>query len=89
MASLLLCLFVLPGYVWFPALRAQFVLECLADLKKNLIKRGLDLLIKQGNPEDILPSLAKAFGAHTVKRNGILMVDGYICVSYCSPALCL
>ncbi|XP_022729224.1 cryptochrome DASH, chloroplastic/mitochondrial isoform X1 [Durio zibethinus] len=48
------------------ALRAQFIIECLADLKKNLMKKGLDLLIQHGKPEDILPSLAKAFGAHTV-----------------------
>lgn len=49
------------------ALRAQFLIECLADLKKNLIKYGLNLLIRHGKPEEILPSLAKAFGAHTVK----------------------
>ncbi|KAK8915984.1 hypothetical protein KSP39_PZI023149 [Platanthera zijinensis] len=48
------------------ALRAKFLLECLHDLKKNLKDRGLDLLIKHGRPEDILPSIAKAFGAHTV-----------------------
>lgn len=49
------------------ALRAQFLIECLADLKKNLMKRGLNLLIRHGKPEEILPSIAKAFGAHTVK----------------------
>ncbi|KAJ1420138.1 Rossmann-like alpha/beta/alpha sandwich fold [Sesbania bispinosa] len=48
------------------ALRAQFLLECLDDLRKNLMKRGLNLLIQHGKPEDILPSLAKSFGAHTV-----------------------
>ncbi|XVE71382.1 hypothetical protein DITRI_Ditri10aG0145700 [Diplodiscus trichospermus] len=56
-------------YFGFPktgAVRAQFIIECLADLKKNLMKMGLDLLIQHGKPEDILPSLAKAFGAHTV-----------------------
>jgi deoxyribodipyrimidine photo-lyase len=35
-------------------------------LKKNLMKRGLNLLIQHGKPEDIIPSLAKAIGAHTV-----------------------
>lgn len=49
------------------ALRAQFLMECLADLKKNLLKRGLNLLIQHGKPEEVLPSLAKTFGAHTVK----------------------
>ena len=54
--------------VYLAALRAQFLLECLADLRKNLMKRGLNLLIQHGKPEDILPSLAKAFKAHTVSR---------------------
>ncbi|KAL0856283.1 hypothetical protein Bca101_061436 [Brassica carinata] len=48
------------------ALRGAFLMECLADLRKNLMKRGLNLLIRSGKPEDILPSLAKDFGAHTV-----------------------
>lgn len=48
------------------ALRAQFLLECLVDLRKNLMKKGLNLLVQQGKPEEILPSLAKAFQAHTV-----------------------
>lgn len=48
------------------ALRTQFLIECLADLKKNLMKRGLNLLIQQGKPEEILPTLARTFGAHTV-----------------------
>jgi len=30
------------------------------------MKRGLNLLIQRGKPEDILPSVAKAFGAHAV-----------------------
>ncbi|XP_022142772.1 cryptochrome DASH, chloroplastic/mitochondrial [Momordica charantia] len=56
-------------YFGFPkpgALRAQFLVECLSDLKRNLMNRGLNLLIEHGKPEEILPSLAKALGAHTV-----------------------
>ncbi|KAL5558282.1 hypothetical protein UlMin_034493 [Ulmus minor] len=56
-------------YFGFPktgVLRVQFLIECLKDLKKNLMKRGLNLLIQHGKPEEILPSLAKTFGAHTV-----------------------
>ncbi|GMH10751.1 hypothetical protein Nepgr_012592 [Nepenthes gracilis] len=56
-------------YFGFPktgALRAKFLIECLADLKKNLRKHGLDLMIRHGKPEDILPLLVKTFGAHTV-----------------------
>ncbi|XP_010493728.1 PREDICTED: cryptochrome DASH, chloroplastic/mitochondrial [Camelina sativa] len=48
------------------ALRGGFLMECLVDLRKNLMKRGLNLLIRSGKPEDIVPSLAKDFGAHTV-----------------------
>ncbi|XP_022855504.1 cryptochrome DASH, chloroplastic/mitochondrial isoform X3 [Olea europaea var. sylvestris] len=62
-------LFSTTRYFGFPktgGLRAQFLIECLADLKKNLMKLGLDLLIQNGKPEEILPSLAKAYGVHTV-----------------------
>ncbi|KAA8521415.1 hypothetical protein F0562_012093 [Nyssa sinensis] len=62
-------LFGTTHYFQFPktgALRAQFLIDSLADLKKNLMKLGLNLLIKHGKPEAILPSLAKAIGAHTV-----------------------
>lgn len=52
---------------WLAALRAQFLIESLADLKNNLTKRGLNLLIQHGKPEEILPSLAKTYGVHTVE----------------------
>ena len=55
-----------PDSLIVSALRAQFLIECLGDLKQNLWKRGLDLLIRHGKPEDILPSVAKAVSAHTV-----------------------
>ncbi|KAF4403379.1 hypothetical protein G4B88_008025 [Cannabis sativa] len=64
-------LFGASHYFGFPktgALRAQFLIECLADLRKNLTKRGLNLLIKHGKPEEILPSLAKTYGAHIVNQ---------------------
>ncbi|KAI3841626.1 hypothetical protein MKW92_036998 [Papaver armeniacum] len=60
--------FGITHYFGFPktgASRAQFLIECLADLRKNLMKRGLNLVIRHGKPEDILPSIAKAVGAHT------------------------
>lgn len=66
------CLYVtecssVPCFPLFVALRAQFLIECLEDLKKNLMKRGLNLLVRFGKPEDILPSIARVFSAHTVK----------------------
>ncbi|XP_031276418.1 cryptochrome DASH, chloroplastic/mitochondrial isoform X3 [Pistacia vera] len=54
------------GFPKTGASRAQFLMECLADLRKNLMNRGLNLLIQHGEPEEIIPSLAKSFGAHTV-----------------------
>ncbi|WVZ21135.1 hypothetical protein V8G54_008457 [Vigna mungo] len=62
-------LFATTYHFGFPktgALRAQFLLECVVDLRKNLMKKGLNLLVQHGKPEEILPSLAKAFQAHTV-----------------------
>ncbi|CAN1825531.1 Cryptochrome DASH, chloroplastic/mitochondrial [Linum perenne] len=54
------------GFPKTGALRAQFVVECLADLRKNLLKMGLNLLIRLGKPEEILPALASQFSAHTI-----------------------
>lgn len=50
------------------ALRTLFLIECLDDLKKKLMQRGLNLLIQHGKPEEVIPSLVKAYGAHTVKE---------------------
>lgn len=47
-------------------LRAQFIMEGVADLRDSLRQRGLDLIVRQGKPEDIVPSIAKSIGAHTV-----------------------
>ena len=47
-------------------LRAKFILEGLADLRKNLKKRGLDLYVEYGKPENILPRLTGLTSAHTV-----------------------
>ncbi|GFP81596.1 cryptochrome dash chloroplastic/mitochondrial [Phtheirospermum japonicum] len=54
------------GFPKTGALRAQFIVECLKDLKRSLTKRGLNLLIQHGKPEQIIPSLAKSYGAHTI-----------------------
>src|SRR5690349_13738707 len=39
--------------------RAQFMLECLADLDGSLRERGAGLLIRHGRPEDELPRIAR------------------------------
>ncbi|MBV6442085.1 MAG: DASH family cryptochrome [Haliscomenobacteraceae bacterium CHB4] len=39
--------------------RAQFVLECIADLRQNLRHLGSDLLVRTGKPECIVADLAR------------------------------
>ena len=41
------------------SLRLQFLLESLADLKKSLQLLGADLIIRIGNPAEILSSMAE------------------------------
>ena len=41
------------------SLRARFLLESVADLRKNLRNIGGDLIIRIGNPAEILPQLAE------------------------------
>ncbi|XP_062229473.1 cryptochrome DASH, chloroplastic/mitochondrial isoform X2 [Phragmites australis] len=64
-------------YFGFPKtgeLRAQFLIECLGDLKQNLRKKGLDLLVRHGKPEEILPSIAKVY-AHKETCSEELLVE--------------
>jgi deoxyribodipyrimidine photo-lyase len=46
--------------------RAQFLLESVADLRKNLRVLGSDLVIRVGQPENVLPELATQVGAQGV-----------------------
>lgn len=39
--------------------RAQFLIESVKNLKSNLRKLGLDLIIRSGKPEEIIPQLVK------------------------------
>lgn len=39
--------------------RARFIIESVADLKKNLRKRGADLLVRVGRPEEVLAELTQ------------------------------
>jgi deoxyribodipyrimidine photo-lyase len=43
------------------AIRAGFLIECVADLKQSLQKLGADLIIRAGKPEDILPELVSKY----------------------------
>ncbi|XVE73338.1 hypothetical protein DITRI_Ditri11bG0109600 [Diplodiscus trichospermus] len=46
--------------------RATFLIESVADLRKNLQARGSDLVVRIGNPESVLVDLAKAIGADAI-----------------------
>jgi deoxyribodipyrimidine photo-lyase len=62
--------------------RAQFILESVDDLRKNLRKAGADLIIRVGRPEAILSELAQTIKASWVICNRertqeeILVQDG-------------
>jgi len=66
---------VLPVYIFDPVyfkttelgllktgnIRAKFLLESVADLRSNLQKLGGDLIVKIGNPAEIIPQLAQQY----------------------------
>jgi deoxyribodipyrimidine photo-lyase len=49
--------------------RARFLLDCLARLKRDLAKRGVSLLVREGIPERVLPRLADETGARLLSFN--------------------
>ena len=54
------------GFDKTSARRVQFLLESVADLKRNLQKIGSDLIIRIGKPERILSDLAEDFECETI-----------------------
>ncbi len=46
--------------------RARFLLESVADLRKNLREMGAELIIRIGNPAEILPQLAEEYQVNEV-----------------------
>lgn len=46
--------------------RARFLLESVADLRKNLQARGAELIIRVGSPAEILPQLCEEYKIHEV-----------------------
>ncbi|HZY38746.1 MAG TPA: DASH family cryptochrome [Mucilaginibacter sp.] len=47
-------------------LRARFLLESVADLRKNLRAIGGELIVRTGNPAEVLPALAEEFHVNEV-----------------------
>jgi len=46
--------------------RARFLLESVADLRKNLQAHGAELIIRTGNPAEILPQLCEEYQVNEV-----------------------
>src|SRR6185312_9021979 len=42
-------------------IRVKFLLESVADLRENLQKLGGELIIRVGNPVDVIPQLAQEY----------------------------
>jgi deoxyribodipyrimidine photo-lyase len=49
--------------------RNRFLLDCLARLSRDLEKRGVPLLVREGRPEDELPKLMHETGASLLSFN--------------------
>jgi deoxyribodipyrimidine photo-lyase len=49
--------------------RMRFLLDCLAHLGRDLEKRGVPLLVRQGRPEEVLPRLLTETGARLLSFN--------------------
>jgi deoxyribodipyrimidine photo-lyase len=47
-------------------IRARFILESVADLKRSLQKMGGDLILRIGRPEEVLPELVTIYGVTEV-----------------------
>lgn len=54
------------GFPKTGSIRAQFIIECVEDLRQSFQKLGADLIVKIGKPEEVLFDLA-----HTYKSNWI------------------
>lgn len=48
------------------SIRAQFLLESVADLRQNLKALGGDLIVKIGNPAEVIPLLAQQYQVNEV-----------------------
>ncbi|URD84966.1 FAD binding domain of DNA photolyase [Musa troglodytarum] len=46
--------------------RARFIIDSVAELRRELRRRGSDLVVRIGRPEVVLPELARAAGADAV-----------------------
>lgn len=46
--------------------RARFLLDAVEDLRENLRRKGSDLIVRVGSPQEVLPALCEEWGATKV-----------------------
>ena len=49
--------------------RAKFIIECVEDLRQSFRNLGIDLIVREGKPEEILPAITEEIGAAWVFCN--------------------
>lgn len=54
------------GFPKTGAIRAQFLLESVADLRENLRSLGSDLIVRRGKADEIIPAIAKELAVESV-----------------------
>lgn len=54
------------GFPKTGAFRAQFLLDSVADLRRSLQALGRDLIVRVGQPEQVIPDLVKTLGIEVV-----------------------
>lgn len=54
------------GFPKTGAIRAQFLIESVADLRESLRSLGSDLIVRQGKAEEVIPAIAKELGVESV-----------------------
>ncbi|MDX2271792.1 MAG: DASH family cryptochrome [Cyanobacteriota bacterium] len=60
------------GFAKTAAFRSQFLLESVADLRASLQKSGSNLLLRRGDPEQVLPSLVRQLGLSAVYAHALV-----------------
>ncbi|MGA1474198.1 MAG: DASH family cryptochrome [Prochlorothrix sp.] len=63
------------GFPKTGAFRAQFLWESVADLRQDLQNHGADLVVRWGEPEQIIPELALQAGVTTVVCHGEVLPE--------------
>ncbi|KAH7428406.1 hypothetical protein KP509_09G000300 [Ceratopteris richardii] len=56
--------------------RARFLLQCVSDLREKVKELGSDLVVRIGNPEEVLLKLAKAVGADALYAHQDVSYEG-------------